>query len=362
MKRYVHLRREVCLSLSLVSALVICGFGVAEASGHEFEGQGPHRVSSSTIAGQGFLFAPSGGSSATKKWPAVVFAHGLCGPAARYSESLERVASWGFIVLANEKQEDCGALDINRPVESMENLFLAPFKFGNAVNFSAMAKNVESNLDYLQTRGDVDPNAIALMGHSMGAGIVVDVAARLAKSHPNRVKAVVSIAPWNGVEPTPSSVVHEMNTPLLIFCSMSDTLCPCSGPATITDTQGLVTGPASLGIPVLFGPGEDSTWHGGAMAIFQHARNATLIDVKAVSHFTIAGAGSGAQMQKLADWAKETSGLNFSKPKRPYTQIPTLGYAVAFLNEALNLSRSKGEQVMREARSDPRLVRVETSK
>lgn len=362
MKCFVHFKCDVFVLLGLACALVLCGLGVAEASSHDFEGRGPHRVSSSTVSGQGLLFIPSGGSTATEKWPAVVFAHGLCGPAARYSELLERVSSWGFIVLANEKQEDCGALDISKPVESMENLFLAPFKFGNAVNFSAMAKNVESNLDYLQTRGDVDPNALALMGHSMGAGIVVDVAARLAKPHPKRVKAVVSIAPWNGVEPTPSSVVHEMNTPLLIFCSMSDTLCPCSGPATITDTQGLVTGPAALGIPVLFGPGEDSTWHGGAKAIFEHARHATLIDVKAVSHFTIAGAGSGAQMQKLADWARETSGLNFSKPKRPYTQIPTLGYAVAFLNESLNLSRSKGKQVMREARSDPRLVRVESSR
>lgn len=362
MKRYAPLKSEVFLSLSLVCALLLCGLGIAEASSHAFEGQGPHRVSSSTASGQGLLFVPSGGSSATKKWPAVVFAHGLCGPAARYSESLERVASWGFIVLANEKQADCGALNVNKPVESMENLFLAPFKFGDAENFSKMAKAVESNVDYLLTRGDVDANAIALMGHSMGAGIVIDVAASLAESHPNRIKAVVSIAPWNGVKPTPSSVVGEMNTPLLIFCSMSDTLCPCSGSVTITDTQGPVTGPVSMGIPELFGPGEDSTWHGGAMAIFESASNATLIDVKDVSHFTIAGAGSGAQMQKLADWAKETSGLNFSKPNRPYTEIPTLGYSVAFLNEALNLDRSKGEQVMREASSDPRVVRVESSR
>ena len=98
------------------------------------------------------------------------------------------------------------------------------------------------------------------------------------------------------------------------------------------------------------------------MAIFENARNATLIEVASVSHFTIAGTGNGAQMQQLADWANETSGLNFSKPARSYTQIPTLGYAVAFLNEALDLEKSKGEQAMSAARSDPRFLRVESSR
>lgn len=354
--------RGFLLGVTLISTLTFFSTGVLHAGSDPFEGAGPYKVSRSTVSGQGLLFMPEAGSSSGKRWPAVVFAHGLCGPAARYSESLERVASWGFVVLANEKQADCGALDVSKPVESMESLFLAPFKFGSAVDFSAMAKNIKANIDYLRTRSDVDTGAIALMGHSMGAGMVIDVAAELSKSHPKRVAAVVSIAPWNGVSPRPSSVVGEMSTPLLIFCSMSDRLCPCSGSVTLTDTQGPLTGPASLGIPALFGPGEDSTWHGGSMAIFEHARNATLIDVKSVSHFTIAGAGSGAQMQELADWAKGQSGLNFSRPKRSYTEIPTLGYSVAFLNEALGIDRTKGEQAMRQARSDPRIARVETSR
>ncbi|MCH2185867.1 dienelactone hydrolase family protein, partial [Myxococcota bacterium] len=311
---------------------------------------------------QGLLITPSG-KSGERKWPAVVFAHGLCGPTERYSDTLKRISSWGFIVIANEKQEDCGgAMNPSHPVEAMKNFFSMPFKFESAVNFSAMAENVKSNIEYLLTRDDVDPNAIALMGHSMGGGIIFDVAASLSESQPNLIKALVGVAPWNGVKPRPSSVVGKITAPILIFCSMSDTLCPCSGEVTITDTQGLVTGPASMGIPMLFGPDSDSTWHGGSMAIFGNARNATLIDVEDVSHFTIAGTDNGAQMQDLADWATGISGLNFNKPNRPYRDIPPLEYAVAFLNVALKLDSAKGEATLSQAGSDARLATVKTSR
>ena len=156
-------------------------------------------------------------------------------------------------------------------------------------------------------------------------------------------------------------MVEKVTAPILIFCSMSDTLCPCSGEFTITDTQGPFTGPASVGAPFLFGPDSDSTWHGGSMAIFDNARNATLIDVEGVSHFTIAGTDDGAQMQSLADWANGISGLNFANPSRPYQDIPTLEYAVAFLNVALKLDPARGEATLSQAQSDSRLVSVKTS-
>lgn len=350
------------LAAVLLGALVCAHQGIATADGRNFEGPGPFSVSTSSQSGQGLLFIPTSESSPEKKWPAVVFAHGLCGPTARYSDTLKRVSSWGFIVIANEKQQDCvGGLNVDHPVESMKNFFSMPFKVGEAMDFADMEKNVESNIDYLLTRDDVDPNAIALMGHSMGGGIVIDVAASLAQDRPNLVKAVIGIAPWNGVRPRPSSVVQQVTAPILIFCSMSDGLCPCSGSITITDTQGLVTGPASMGIPMLFGPGENSSWHGGSMAIFENANNATLIEVEAVSHFTIAGTDDATQMQDLADWAQETSGLNFNKPDRPYQDIPTLEYAVAFLNASLKLDAAKGEETMRRAQSDSRIAQVKVA-
>ncbi|MEE3328679.1 MAG: dienelactone hydrolase family protein [Myxococcota bacterium] len=334
----------------------------AQAEGRDYAGPGPFSVSMSTVSDQGLLFTPSDPSASDKKWPAVVFAHGLCGPTTRYSDTLKRVSSWGFIIIANEKQEDCGEpMSPSHPVEAMKNFFSMPFKLGSALNFDSMAKNVESNVEYLLTRDDVNPDAIALMGHSMGGGIIFDVAANLTESQPDIIKAIIGLAPWNGVKPHPSSVVEKITAPILIFCSMSDALCPCSGEVTITDTQGLMTGPASMGIPWLFGPGSDSTWHGGSMAIFENARNATLIEVKDVSHFTIAGTDDGAQMQDLADFAHGISGLNFNEPDRPYRNIPTLEYAVAFLNQALKLDSTKGRADLAQASSDPRLAEVKTS-
>ncbi|MCH2185911.1 dienelactone hydrolase family protein [Myxococcota bacterium] len=315
-------------------------------------------MSSTTVRKQGLIFTPDAGEKGNRRWPAVVFAHGLCGPTKRYSDTLTRIASWGFVVIANEKQEDCGAIEAAHPLSAMENFFLMPFKFGNAVNFSKMAKNVEKNIDYALTRKDVDPKKIALMGHSMGGGIVVDVAAHLAEKRPGLVKAVIGIAPWNGVRPRPSNVAHEVKAPILIFCSMSDLLCPCSGEVKITDTQGLITGRASVGFPLLFGPDANSTWHGGSLAIFEDSQTATLIEVDAVSHFTIMGVDRGTQMQDLADWANQTSGLNFNHPDRPYRNIPTVEYAVAFLNQTLKLDQSRGEQSLRQASADPRIVNV----
>ena len=334
---------------------------LVHAEGQSFDAPGPYEVSMSDVKQEGLLFLPKSESSAGKKWPVVVFAHGLCGPAKRYSDSLTRIASWGFIVLANQKQEDCGLMDASKPLSSLGNFFLMPFKFEHAVSFSTMIKNVESNIDYLLKRPDVDPDRLGLLGHSMGGGIVFDVAASLEKSRPGVVKAVIGVAPWNGVRPTPSTVVDQIKAPVLIVCSPSDKLCPCSGEVTITDTQGLVTGPAALGIPLLFGPDADSTWHGGSVAIFEHARDATLIEVSSVSHFTIMGTDDGKQMQNLSDWAGRQSGLNFNHPDRTYQEIPTLGYAVAFLNATMNLNRTAGQSVLESASTDRRLLKVQRS-
>ena len=360
--RYEKARPCSIQTLTLwIGLIFLAGPMLVNAEGRSFDAPGPYEVSMSEVKKEGLLFLPKAESSANKKWPVVVFAHGLCGPANRYSDSLTRIASWGFIVLANQKQEDCGLMDASKPLSSLGNFFLMPFKFEHAVSFSTMIKNVESNIDYVLKRPDVDPDRLGLLGHSMGGGIVFDVAARLEKSRPGVVKAVIGVAPWNGVRPTPSTVVDQIQAPVLILCSRSDKLCPCSGEVTITDTQGLVTSPASVGIPLLFGPDTDSTWHGGSVAIFEHARDATLIEVSSVSHFTIMGTDDGEQMQSLSDWAGRESGLNFNHPDRTYQEIPTLGYAVAFLNATMNLNRTEGQAVLESASMDRRLLKVKRS-
>ncbi len=320
-----------------------------------FAGNGPYGVRLSEVSDQGLLLVPQeqDGRARGRKWPGIVFCHGLCGPAKSYSDTLKRMCSWGFVIIANQQQEDCGVLDIRRPFASLGSVG----KFRHASDSRIMAGNIEKNLHYLAMRSDVNPDALALMGHSMGGGVAVDVSAEVNSNHAGFVKAVIGIAPWNGAKPTPSSVVAKIGAPLLLFCSSSDSLCPCTGAATVSDTLGPFTSPAAVGIPSLFGPDADIYWNGGVQAIYDNARTATLMEVKDVSHFTIAGT-DGKQMQNLAYQSTHLYGLNFNRPRRPYTMIPTLEYSVGFLYDVLNIDRARGEQMLRSAEQDSRIEEV----
>ena len=110
------------IALTLGIFLIHTGIGLAESS--TYAGPGPYPVSMTTVSDQGLLFIPSDPSKKSRKWPAVVFGHGLCGPTARYSDTLKRISSWGFLIIANEKQEDCGeAMSPEHPVAAMKNFF-----------------------------------------------------------------------------------------------------------------------------------------------------------------------------------------------------------------------------------------------
>ena len=95
------------------------------------------------------------------------------------------------------------------------------------------------------------------------------------------------------------------------------------------------------------------------MAIYDNAANATLIEVKNVNHFGIAGT-DGKQMDDLAVWARVRYGLNFNEPSRSYVRIPTLGYSVDFLYDALQLGDSKTTDIVNRARKDARIDKVLT--
>ena len=196
-----------------------------------FQGKGPYSVQMSEVSDQGLLLVPEEKNSTEKsrRWPGIVFGHGLCGAAMSYSDTLEMLCSWGFVIIANQEQEDCGIANIRRPLQSLRSRG----KFQYATNSAVMAGNIKRNLHYLAMRSDVNPDALALMGHSMGGGVSIDVAAEVNPDQPGFIKAVIGIAPWNGAKPTPSSVVAEIGAPLLLFCSSTDSLCPCTGPATV---------------------------------------------------------------------------------------------------------------------------------
>jgi len=360
MKLRSNLSKHLTLSLLALFATLLNPRGIPEALADQtsYTGTGPFSVSVSIVEGQGLLFKPSDSDESRKNWPGVVFAHGICGPAEKYSSSLSRLASWGFMVIANQKQGDCGVMNVNHPLATLGNFFQLRLKFHNAADFSLMADDIRSNLNYLIGRFDVDSDRIALMGHSMGGGMVIDVASELGKQQSNIVKAVVAIAPWNGVHPTPSSIVNDSNAPILIFCSMTDALCPCSGEVQLSDTQGIFTKKLSPIIPLLFGPQSNPTWNGGSMEILKNSKDLILMNVSQVSHLSIAGIDHGDKMQSFAEWARSEYGLNFNRPSRSYSDIPTMEYSVAFLNQFLNLDVKKGQSTLEQSSSDSRILKV----
>lgn len=360
MKLRSNLSKHLSLSLLALFATLLSPRAIPEvlADQTSYSGIGPFSVSVSTVEEQGLLFKPLDSDESRKNWPGVVFAHGICGPAEKYSSSLIRLASWGFIVIANQKQGDCGVMNVNHPLATLGNIFQLQLKFHNAADFSLMADDIRSNLNYLIGRSDVDSDRIALMGHSMGGGMVIDVASELGKQQSNIVKAVVAIAPWNGVHPTPSSIVNDSNAPILIFCSMTDALCPCSGEVQLSDTQGIFTTKLSPIIPLLFGPQSNPTWNGGSMAILENSKNLILMNIDQVSHLTIAGIDNGDEMQNFAEWARSEYGVKFNRPSRSYSDIPTMEYSVAFLNQFLNLDVKNGLSTLEQSSSDSRLLKV----
>ncbi len=346
-----HLLTLFCPVLLVAGALPAQG----EAPSTAFGKKGPYSVTMSEVSDQGLLLVPhsADGTAEKKQWPGIVFGHGLCGPARGYTDTLERLCSWGFVIIANQQQEDCGVLNIRRPLQSLRSRG----KFQYAANSSIMAGNITKNLHYLASRSDVNPDALALVGHSMGGGVSIDVGTAVNTEQPGYVKAVIGIAPWNGARPVPSSVVAKLGAPLLLFCSSSDSLCPCSGAATVSDSQGPFTSPAVVGIPMLFGGGADVYWNGGVDAIYKNARTAILMQVKKVSHFTIAGT-DGKQMENLAYQSTNLYGLNFNHPRRPYAMIPTLEYSVGFLYDVLNIDRQRGKTMLARAEQDNRIDKV----
>ena len=354
-------RRFAILGLSLLMVTIALS-ARGDFPATFFGKKGPYAVTMSEVTDQGLLLVPRAEDGAKQKqhWPGIVFGHGLCGPARGYSDTLERLCSWGFIIIANQEQEDCGVANIRSPLQSVHSVG----KFRYCVDSSVMAGNIKKNLHYLASRSDVNPDALALVGHSMGGGVSIDVGVALNAEQPGLIKAVIGIAPWNGARPIPSSVVSKLNAPLLLFCSLSDTFCPCSGPATVADNVAdglpfsqIASQVAEAGMPFLFGPGADVYWHGGTAAIYKQARSATLVEVSKANHFAIAGT-DGKQMEQLAHQMANVNGFAFNLSGRPYTLIPTLEYSVAFLYDVLDIDRAEGQQVLAKMESDKRIDKV----
>lgn len=221
---------------ALLLLLVVVGFAGAKAFDDEIV-QGPYDVRKTSMApedwfgGHTFRIYTPNGTKTEEKFPAVIFAHGLCGPEEDYEGILRVIASHGFIILSNAEQEYCGRASVSAFFQFLTN---DPFPdLRRAADGEVMINNLREEVDFVLSKNESFPYdegaGIALVGHSMGGAAVLDLAASLGSSKP--VRGVAAIAPWNGITDaaTPSSVAGNIKSPVLLFCSKMDQLCPCSG-------------------------------------------------------------------------------------------------------------------------------------
>lgn len=237
------------------------------------------------------LFVPQS-DEANETFPAVVFAHGLCGGAELYDDLMSSIAGAGFVVIANRKQESCESPSIWNPF----SIFTSMGNLRENADGSEMVSNLKKDYEYLKTRPDiVDATKIALVGHSMGGGAVIDLAAKLEEAD-QPVQAVAAIAPWNGIPKiqAPSTVANKIKAPVLLFCSKNDQICPCSGPIGLA--SGIGSSWSSYAMLRSVFDTSDNTWGGGVEAIYgdlkggeDEGSNATLVEFDNGGHFALAG-------------------------------------------------------------------------
>jgi dienelactone hydrolase len=250
-------------------------------------------------------------------FPAIVFAHGLCGPADLYSDLLTSISSQGYVVIANQEQETCESPTIWNPFSA----FTALDSIKEAANGKEMVQHLLDEVDYLlRQRSDVvsKDKGIGLVGHSMGGGAVIDAAAKLSEQEEEGVlKAVVAIAPWNGIPlaSRPSDVAGEIKAPTLLFCSETDQITPCSGP-WMSGNPALGSSWMSETLLANAFYTTDNTWGGGVQAIFDDTNNKDdddttttyLLQFPNGGHFSLAGIGDD-KLRKLGQEIAKGSGL-----------------------------------------------------
>lgn len=356
----------IAVSGSLVAArplriLLEEGAGVATvAKGGSFD----VTVSETSAPGhKALLFEPQG-DRPVPGWPAIVYAHGLCGGADLYKDTLKHLASFGYVIVANKEQESCRTANPSNPIGST---FAALDTFHDMSDGKTMVSNLKAEVEWLRGLGNagvednglgIDGSKVALVGHSMGGGAVIDLAADLATSDPDAIAAVLAIAPWNGINnvPRPSDVSGAIKAPLLLICSTKDQICPCSGP--FGSDQGIgargigsifINGWATMALRVMFGPGHDLTWHGGVDAIFMGAsarpmhengtstepRNVTLVSFNEGGHFGLAGITNESDLDNLMVDALGQSGV-------------TGGLASAAAGTAIGMTNQKDAEAVAE--------------
>jgi len=302
-----------------------------------FRGAGPYDISREFYeweydnhTSRGYLFTPVARNDKgvvtrikDKKFPALVFGHGLCAKADFYEHMTTVLSSWGYVVLVTNEFSECDYTN-----------FLPG---GEQVNTTEYVGELTRNAKYLASGAveEANTSAIAMVGHSMGGGGSISAAAMLEESDPGLIKAVIAVAPWNGVQPMPSAQIPKLGkTPTLLICSAGDSLVPCSGPVTTEIVVGSFRMPFASVIPQIHGQHHGVDWNGGVLAIYENASEVTpamLAVVRDANHLTIVDSDGEAGGTKLAE-EYFSRFLEFPKVDlRPGGILPTIEYSVAWL-------------------------------
>jgi len=288
-------------------------------------------------------------NSSDAKWPMLIYGHGMCGPAYYYAEAMVLLASYGYVVMSDDAQGDCGGFNTEALLSSgLGAISSLPY----ATNISMAVTNMYGELDYLQSREDVEKESLYLMGHSMGGSAVIVFADFLEESNPGLLKGVVAVSPWNFArhpDPLPSDAVANISAPVMVLCSTTDQMAPCEGYAFSSYTPPMIQGLIQLLLPITFGGNqtflgtsfsdprfnENFAWDGGVEAIFKNASDAVQIQIPGMGHTTTSGVNNGSDAYEAGVVGIE------HMPFLPFangdtinytTNFPTGYYATNFLN------------------------------
>lgn len=136
--------------------------------------------------------------SSANRWPAIVFSHGMRAPVAVYRQTLEDLASRGFVIASLRDK-----LEINCPSDAVHCNYTLMASYVNDVTdtvswlYDSTDASKPSPDPLLIGRVDAGPG-IGLMGHSLGGGISIHAAAKAIEERRLPVSSVFVMAPANG--------------------------------------------------------------------------------------------------------------------------------------------------------------------
>ncbi|MEU7903551.1 chlorophyllase/cutinase-like alpha/beta fold protein [Actinoplanes sp. NPDC049118] len=209
--------RTALSTLALASTLLLAPAPAHAAAADDTSAPGAYAVGSTdvtiTAAGRSFgakVWYPATSAGANKPVAAgdfgvVAFGHGFLQGVGKYTSTLTHLASWGYVVAAPTSQ---GGLSPNHSA------------FADDLNATLTWFVAQDTTSGSRFAGHIDPAALGLSGHSMGAGASILAAARNPGA---RSVANLSAAETN---PSAATAAATVRIPAMLVSGERDTIAP----------------------------------------------------------------------------------------------------------------------------------------